>query len=294
MKHLLITSTMLLAAMQDDKPWRIVFQSMRPRHFSEFKSVLEDGSGLRSEESEPTPFGWSPDGTRRVVTLAYATSTRIAICGADGAQETPITDGKFKDHMPSWTPDGRIAFASNRSGKSQIWIMDADGKQPQKLTDHPEGAENPRVSAGGRIAYIELHSERSKLPPSTLRTMDLAGRDSKVLIEKSQMLGHAWSPKGDRIACSLVQELRVLEVPSGKTVKSFKLEEVHKDLYAHAAYRTIWRPDGGAIACTVQFLGGRTEQADDFGDDKLFIFPMDGKPAIVEAGGSAFPWRWTR
>jgi hypothetical protein len=141
---------------------------------------------------------------------------------------------------------------------------------------------------------MEIHPEHSKLPPSTLRIMDLAGRDSKALIEKTQMLGQAWSPKGDRIACSLVQELRILEVPSGKTVKSFKFQDIHKDLYAHAAYGLLWRPDGGAIACTIQFLGGRMVGAKVYGDDQIFVLPFEGKPAIIEAGGPAGPVRWSK
>jgi hypothetical protein len=163
------------------------------------------------------------------------------------------------------------------------------------LTDHPDGATRPICApTGDQIAYLEEHPSREKLPPVTLRTTDLSGRDSKTVLEKTQLLQHSWSPKGDRLAVSLVQELRILEMPSGKTVKTFKLGDISKELYAHAAHGVLWRPDGGALACSIGFLGGRMEGAVDFGDDKLFIFPMNGKPAIVEAGGSVFLWRWTR
>ncbi|HKS16231.1 MAG TPA: hypothetical protein VJU16_02910, partial [Planctomycetota bacterium] len=135
---------------------------------------------------------------------------------------------------------------------------------------------------------------QSKLPPATLRTMDLAGGDKKVLIEKTQILGHSWSPKGDRLAVSLVQELRILEIPSGKAVRSFKFEEIHKDLYAHAAYGLIWRPDGGAIACTIPFLGGRMEGTEIFGDKQVFILPFEGKPVVIETDGTVGPVRWVR
>jgi len=293
----LLAAVLTILGLQDPRPWQIVFRTYTEGDIVKTKSAMADGSGVIRDAVFGAPsFGQSPNGKRRVYEIRQDGGCIICICDADGQNEVKLTDHKTINSSPSWTADSkRIVFASNRTGKTQIWIMDADGKNPQKLTDHADGAEQPQVSpAGDRIAYMELHQERSKLPPCTLRTMDLAGGDSKVLIEKTQMQGHAWSPKGDRIACSLVQELRILEVPSGKTVKSFKFEDVHKDLYAHAAYGMIWRPDGGAIACSINFLGGRMEGAKDFGDDKIFVLPFEGKAAVIEAGASAWPVRWFR
>src|SRR5262245_32405680 len=252
MKILLITLTMLLAALQDSKPWRIVCEGG-----GKTWSAREDGSDRREETSSGTPRGaLSPDGKRRVTNVRGGESQPdIWVTDADGKNAKRLTMDLWFDGPPSWASDGqRIVWQTQRGNEWQVWIMDADGRNDKALTSHPGGAHDPHVSpSGDRIAYLEIHPERSKLPASTLWTMDLAGRDAKTLIEKTQMLGHAWSPKGDRIACSLVQEIRILEVPSGKTVKSFKLEDVHKDLYAHAAYGMIWRPDGGAIACTIPF-----------------------------------------
>lgn len=293
--RILVAAIVAILGFQDPRPWRIVFQSWRPREFVEFKSVSEDGSGLRDEESEPTPFGWSPDRRRRLFVLWNEGVGQVCVFDTDSKTEIPLTEGKANKQSPCWTGDGKqIVFASNEGGSVQIWIMDADGRNPKRLTNHPDGATQPRV-LGKRIAYLQQHAQpREKLPPSTLRTMDLTGADSRVLIEKSGILGHEWNPSGDRLACSLIQELRIIDAASGKTVRSFSLEEIHKGLHAHAAYGVLWRPDGEAIACTIGFLGGRMAGAGDFGDNKLFILPMNGKPAIVDAGGSALPWQWTR
>ncbi|NIM52761.1 MAG: hypothetical protein GTO22_26535, partial [Gemmatimonadales bacterium] len=44
------------------------------------------------------------------------------------------------DREPAWSPDGtRIAFASNRDGNYEIYVMDADGSNPVRLTDNPAG-----------------------------------------------------------------------------------------------------------------------------------------------------------
>lgn len=280
-----------LATLQDSGPWRVVYQRE-----GKLWSAREDGSDARAETGKPAQGVLSPDGKRRAYISTDGGDAEIWVSDADGGNQKQLTDNKNIDYFPTWTPDGkRIVFASTRTGPWQIWILEADGANPVRLTDHAGGARDPSVSPGGdRIAYLELHPERSKLPPSTLRTMNLEGKDSKVLIEKTQILGHAWSPKGDRLAASLVQELRVLELPSGKAVHAFKFEDIHKDLHAHAAHGVMWRPDGGAIACTIQFLGGRMEGAVVFGDDQLFVLPFVGKPAIIEAGGTAGPVRWTR
>jgi len=293
MKHMLLALSILPVAVQETGPWRIVCESG-----GKAWSVRENGSDRREEPaSSPGSGVLSPDGKRRAHVRPGDDSQSIWVSDADGKNWKSLTESTYFGSL-AWTPDGkRLVFAASRMPeKSQIWIIDIDGTNLARLTNHADGASDPQVSpVGNSVCYRERHYRpKEKLPPSTLRTMDLAGRDSKVLIEKTQMQGHAWSPKGDRIACSLVQEIRILEVPSGKTVKSFKLGDVHKDLYAHAAYGMIWRPDGGAIACTIQFLGGRMMGTKIFGDEQIFILPFEGKPVVIEAGGPAGPVRWTR
>lgn len=252
--------------------------------------VSEDGSDLR-EVKDPIPHG-----KPRLFISTEDGDAEIWVSDPDGKNPKRLTDNTAIDNMPRWSSDGkRIVFASTRTGVWQIWIMEADGSNPIQLTRHKDGARDPEVSpAGDRVSYLELHPERTKLPPSTLRVMELSGGEPKVLLEKIQILGHAWSPKGDRLACSLVQELRILEMPSGKSEKSIDLAGVHKDLYAHAAYGVLWRPDGGALACSIRFLGGRMEGAKIFGDDQVFILPMEGKAVVIEAGGPTSPLRWIR
>ena len=220
----------------------------------------------------------------------------LSVSDLDHRNEIQLTDNKAQNIWPSWSSDGkRIVFLSNRTGKFQVWIVDADGKNQTQLTDHPDGVAQPAVSpTSDVIAYREEHAANEKLPPSTLRTVDFSGRNSKVVVEKTQMLGHAWSPKGDQLAVSLVQELRILHMPAASTVKSFTFQDVHKDLYAHAAYGMTWRPDGKAIACTIQFLGGRRGNTEILGDKQIFILPFEGKPVTIETGAPAEPVRWIR
>ena len=279
---------------QEPGPWRIVYEQER-----KLWSMREDGSMVRAESADPAPtYVLSPDGKRRAYTSGKGESERLAICDADGKNEKVLTPDIADDSFssPQWTPDGKcLVFARFHGGKWQICIIQDDGTKLVQLSDHPAGARDPRVSpAGESIAYLELHPSREKLPGKTLRTVDFSGTERKVVVEKTQILGHSWSPKGDRLAVSLVQELRILEMPSGKTVLSIDYSTVNKKLYAHAAYGLVWKPDGSAIACTIQFLGGRMLGTKVFGDNHIFFLSMDGKHTSIETTAPAGPVRWTR
>ncbi len=56
---------------------------------------------------------------------------------------------------PVGSKTGQLAFASDRSGIMQIWIMNSDGSDPQQITDLTEGACQPAWSPNGKIiAFI--------------------------------------------------------------------------------------------------------------------------------------------
>ena len=74
---------------------------------------------------------------------------------ADPRRATEITSGTGRfDGWPSWTPDGRIVYASNASGNADIWIADADGRGARQLTTDPGYDVQPSVSPDGQtIAF---------------------------------------------------------------------------------------------------------------------------------------------
>ncbi|HZL73102.1 MAG TPA: hypothetical protein VFC86_11610 [Planctomycetota bacterium] len=293
MKLPLIALSMLLGGLQDEKPWRIVYEQDK-----KLGSMRDDGSDRREEPGTPPGRDVpSPDGKRILYIEDNEKSEQIWVCDADRKNPRKLIDNHEVYGSPGWTHDGRhIVFGSTRDGKCQVWIMESDGANAVRLTDHPEGARAPRPSPkGDLVAYLELlPSREEKLPESTLRTVDFKGGESKVVLEKTQILGYAWSPTGDRLACSLVNELRILEMPSGKALRSFTLSEISKQLHAHAAFGIVWRPDGKAIACTITFLGGRMLGTKVYGDDQMFVLPFEGKPVTLEMKRPAGPLRWTR
>jgi TolB protein len=75
---------------------------------------------------------------------------------ADGTNKKMLTGPG--NQAPSWTPDGKIIFVSNRSGSPQIWIMDEDGSNPQQIGNLSLNGQIIRVqmAKNGLIAF--LHS----------------------------------------------------------------------------------------------------------------------------------------
>ncbi|OGZ06560.1 MAG: hypothetical protein A3C93_06100 [Candidatus Lloydbacteria bacterium RIFCSPHIGHO2_02_FULL_54_17] len=80
------------------------------------------------------------------------THVSIFTVRADGTGKTMLT-GPNNQH-PSWTPDGKIIFVSDRSGSPQVWIMDADGSNAKQVGDLEVGPIlQPQLAKNGLIAF---------------------------------------------------------------------------------------------------------------------------------------------
>jgi serine/threonine protein kinase/dipeptidyl aminopeptidase/acylaminoacyl peptidase len=77
----------------------------------------------------------------------------------DRAPEKLIASSRA-DLNPAYSPDGRrIAFSSNRSGVTNIWVCDSDGTNPVQLTSFERHTGTPRWSPDGRrIVFDSLEA----------------------------------------------------------------------------------------------------------------------------------------
>ena len=110
-----------------------------------------DGRALSSIETEalhPTGFDASPDGRTWIIqslrTASAMTRAKLSLEGLD-PEPAPKVKLDWPDYLqPStrhdwsgrFSPDGqRIAFASDRSGFSELWMMNALTKDIEQITD---------------------------------------------------------------------------------------------------------------------------------------------------------------
>ncbi len=88
----------------------------------------------------------SPDGTR----LAYSATVKgmngeIYVLNLATKKSKRLTWNDAVDHSPTWSPDGtKLAFASYRTGKMQIWTMNSStGGNLTRITSRTYGASAP-------------------------------------------------------------------------------------------------------------------------------------------------------
>ena len=75
----------------------------------------------------------SPDGT----TIAFTYKGDIYTVPSTGGRATQITTNPAFDTTPVWSPDGKqIAFASDRMGSLDVFVVAKEGGVPQRLTTH--------------------------------------------------------------------------------------------------------------------------------------------------------------
>ncbi|HSE26124.1 MAG TPA: hypothetical protein VLB68_30930, partial [Pyrinomonadaceae bacterium] len=77
-----------------------------------------------------------------------------------GSAELKLISSTHTDANPQYSADGsRIAFASDRSGHSEIWVCSSDGSSPIQLTTLESFAGSPQWFPDGRRIVFDLHKE---------------------------------------------------------------------------------------------------------------------------------------
>ncbi|MBM4094253.1 MAG: hypothetical protein FJ276_33320, partial [Planctomycetes bacterium] len=107
----------------------------------------------------------SYDGTRILFAMrpqADRGGFHIHEINTDGSGLRQLTKGNCNDVDPSYLPDGRIMFSSDRAGYQEyyhqersraLYVMDADGGNLEQVTFNPNQDYEPRVLSDGRVLY---------------------------------------------------------------------------------------------------------------------------------------------
>ena len=222
----------------------------------------------------------SPDGTR----IAYVhvrvnrdldTYDRDLWLAEGDASPRQLTSGAHDDEAPRWSPDGaRLAFASNRSGKRQVYVLDFEGGEPWQLTADTEGVAAFAWSPDGRRI---LFASSTALAGDTGFEPDAAKQ----------------AKEGARAKPAFVTERLVYRndgTPGYRGVRRTHIWVVAADRGAKQPARRItsgdfdaedpaWSSDGKHI----YFTAVRREDAEyEAEDSEIFSVPTEGGPTLTQ------------
>jgi TolB protein len=106
-----------------------------------WRMKAEAGADVGAREIHYEETNWkarpdfAPDG-KRVVYASYLGRNwhQLSVMPSEGGNVFPLTYGDYDNTAPRWSPDGsRIAFVSNRSGTTELWIQEALGGSARRL-----------------------------------------------------------------------------------------------------------------------------------------------------------------
>ncbi len=120
-------------------------------------------SNLTSNPSEDLYPAWSADGQWIIFTSNRDGNQEIYKVRTSGADLTNLSNNPANDAQPTWVSDtglfssagDRIAFATDRDGNQEIYMMTSDGADPANISN--SGGEDfyPRATrSGARIVFV--------------------------------------------------------------------------------------------------------------------------------------------
>ncbi len=144
---------------------------------------------------------------------------------------TRLTNDPTGNYRPAVSPDGqRIAFASERDGNWDIYVLDRSSGAETRLTDDPDPDMAPSWSPdGARIAYQHNILDPSGPVLVDRTVMNADGLNKTVVASGSVWTGNqppAWSPDGMRIAFNDSRHVVVVNVDERREVARFTPPDV--------------------------------------------------------------------
>lgn len=214
----------------------------------------------------------SPDG-QSIIFTAWGDLWRV---DAAGGTAIPLTVDDAWDGHPVWSRDGsQIAFASDRFGDLDVFVMDADGGNLRRLTFHSAGDYPSDFSPdGSAILFSSARGDSassSYFPTGALPELYQIGVEggAPLMVMTNPAVEARFSPDGTRIAY--------------REEKAYENDLRQRDVSSFA--RDIWIYDiaSGAHEQVTENAGGDHAPAWD-GDDALFM--------LSEVDGDSFnAWR---
>jgi Tol biopolymer transport system component len=156
---------------------------------------IERVPGIPENVSDPV---FTRDGQRLAYSQFYVDTNIWRVDLPTGEMRQYIASTQL-DSSPQYSPDGkRVAFRSNRSGQSEIWIGDVNSPATAIQRTHMGGAltGSPKWSPDGRRIVCDARPEG----PADIYVVDAAtGETKQITTEPSEDVVPSWSRDGNWI-----------------------------------------------------------------------------------------------
>ena len=147
-------------------------------------------ANFRGSNSAPA---WTLDGMNMAVTLSRDGGSQLFLVGRNGENPRRLATSPGIDTEPTYAPDGRLYFVSDRGGSPQIYRMPSGGGNAERVTFSGGYNISPAVSADGRyLAYISQQGSAFRLMLLDL----ISGGAPRVLTDTSDDESPSFAPNG--------------------------------------------------------------------------------------------------
>ncbi len=172
-----------------------------------------------------------------------------------GEEPIKMTNSPKRDYYPRWSPDGsKIAFLSDRDGKTQIWIINPFGGEAEKLTNSKTGVKSFKwFPDSKKIAYLATE------PLTEEEERKKKEKDDAYVVDENFKMTHIW--------------VIDLENKQAKKITNGNFDVLEFSI----------SPDGKEIV----FSSRPTPKVPDYYNTDIFIVPADGgriKELVVRKG----------
>ncbi len=256
--------------------WKPVAYSQKPTG-----SMIQHSFAQEGGDSDPV---MSPDGKWIVFSsLRHSPNPDIYIKPTYGAIVTRLTSDPASEMQPSISPMGdKVAYASNRSGSWDIWVVGIDGTNSTRLTDSASNEIHPSWAPDGKqLVYCTFGSRSQQWE---LWIVDVTSPSTKKMIGYG--LNPAWCPNPNipkiayqqsRFRGSNWYSIWTLDYIDGDA--KFHTEIISN--VEHACICPSWSPDGSKLAYgTVSqsnYEDGVDAPVPDTSGEAIFIIDLDGR-----------------